>query len=125
MKAKPILMLLATSLLLVACGGGGSDSAAPAAAPPPPPPMIRISWTANREAAVNSAGGGYKIHYSSTAGFSVPASNVIDVPFVSGTAPTSANVTLASGRYYFKVVAYSALNTSGSAPSTEATVLVP
>lgn len=128
MKFKLFLVALFGSLWIAGCGGGGSDGAAapPAAGPPPPPPPnVQISWTANRETAVNSPGGGYKVYYGSTAGFTVPSSNVVDVPFVSGTAPTSANLTLTSGRHYFKVVAYSTLNTSGSAPSAETSVLVP
>ena len=128
LKNKLSVMLLLCSLLLAACGGGGSDSAAPPAAagpPPPPPPNVQVSWTANREAAVNSAGGGYKVYYASTSGFSVPAPNVVDVPFVSGSAPTSTRLTLPSGTHYFKVVAYSGLNSAGSVPSTQMSITVP
>jgi len=58
--------------------------------------------------------------------------SVIDVPFVAPPmSPTSVNIDLLSGRYYFRVVAYSALNAPGgsggstSAPSAQISVLVP
>lgn len=121
--ATPLVFLLAAG-----CGGGGSGGGTP---PPPPAPSatVQVSWTENPESAVNTAGGGYRVYYSQTAGFS-PADagvTVLDVPYVSGpTAPTSASVALASGTYFVKVAAFSALRSgSESAPSAETSVTVP
>jgi hypothetical protein len=108
----------ATLLGLTACGGGGGGSATGAAS-------VQISWTANRETAVNSPSGGYKVYYSPTAGFNIAGADVIDVPFTSGTAPTSTTLTLSSGTHHIKVVAYSTLNPAGSAPSGEIAIVVP
>jgi hypothetical protein len=75
---------------------------------------VSVSWEANREAPVNSPGGGYRVYYSQTA--AVTASTpFVNVPAVSGAAPTSVEISgLASGTYTISVVAYSALNTTGS-----------
>lgn len=126
MKIRTGVMLvysvaLATLLGLTACGGGGGgggDGGGTTAS-------VQVSWTANRETAVNSPGGGYKVYYSPTAGFNIASANVIDVPFTSGTAPTSTTLTLFSGTHYIKVIAYSALNPGGSAPSTEIAITAP
>jgi hypothetical protein len=122
-----IVLLLAT-LVLASCGGGGSDS------PPLAPPTlttVNVSWDANREAAVNDFGGGYKAYYSITQGFNINDAGVteVDVPFTAPpSAPTNITLQLNSGRYYFRVVAYSALNPPGgstSAPSAEYPFAVP
>ncbi len=95
---------------------------------------ISLSWSANRETAVNNTGGGYSVYYSTTPGFGINDAGVttVDVPYVSGAqAPTNTIVSLTSGTYYFKVVAYSALNPPGSSggsqsqPSTEMSIVVP
>lgn len=95
---------------------------------------ISLSWNANRETAVNSAGGGYTVYYSTASGFSIGDTGVttVDVPYVSGAqAPTSTAITLVSSTYYFKIVAYSALNPPGGSSgsqsqlSTEVTIAVP
>lgn len=87
---------------------------------------VQVSWTANREAAVNRAGGGYKVYFGRIAGFGLVGAGFVDVPYVSGpTAPTTTMLTLASGDNFVKVVAYSALNPSGSAPSAEIRLSVP
>ena len=96
---------------------------------------ITVSWDPNREMAVNTTGGGYKVYYSTTRSFNIPDAEAteVDVPYVSGlTAPTSTSLKLLSDAdYYFRVVAYSALNPPGggwgstSAPSDEAFVKVP
>ena len=134
-KLFPLLALLVIpALTLIACGGG--DGTAPASSPATPPTIrtITLSWNANRETAVNTAGGGYKVYYSTTSGFDITDAgvSVIDVPFVAPpTAPTSVSVDLLSGRYYFRVVAYSALTApwgsggSTSMPSAQSSVLVP
>ena len=94
---------------------------------------IEVSWTANLETAVNSAGGGYIVYYSIHPGFSTSSAKSVNVPYVSGaTAPTSVRIaTLTPETYYIRVVAYSALNPPGgstgstSAPSTEIAITVP
>jgi hypothetical protein len=68
---------------------------------------VTISWAANREAAVNTTGGGYTV--------AISGQTPIDVPYVSGTtAPTSTTTTLLSGSYSVTVTAYSALKPTGS-----------
>ena len=99
-------------LLLPSCGGKGGDNA-----PPPTERTVHISWAANRETAVNSAGGGYIVAINGQA--------PINMPYVSGApaAPTTTTVTLMSGNYSGTVTAHSALNPPGgttgstSAPS--------
>lgn len=96
---------------------------------------VTISWTANRESAVNTNGGGYKVYYSDTPGFALTDAGVIlvNVPYISGTeAPTSTIVNLDSGTtYYIRVIAYSALNAPGqtggssSQPSADISIAVP
>lgn len=119
MKSKLITVALLGSVVLAACGGGGGGGGSPSTK------TVQVSWTANRESGVNSSGGGYKVYYSSAAGFDITGANVTDVPYTAGSAPTTTNVTLTSGTHYVKVVAYSALNPAGSAPSSETTVTVP
>lgn len=111
--------LLSASLLFVACGGGGGGGGSQTTA------SVQVSWTANRETAVNNPGGGYKVYYSPTAGFAIGSANVVDVPYAGAAVPTTTNLTLTSGTHYIKVVAYSALNPAGSAPSSETAVTVP
>jgi hypothetical protein len=96
-----VAMLGAT---LTACGGS-SGGGTPAA--PPAYHNVTLSWTANRETGVNSAGGGYTVNIS---GQSAP----IDVPYVSGTwAPTSVTTSLYTGSHTATVTAYAALDTAG------------
>jgi hypothetical protein len=78
---------------------------------------IQISWNGNLETAVNRAGGGYKVYYSTNSGFDPGDGGVteIDVPWTSGpTAPTSILMPLSPGTYYIRIAAYSALNPPGS-----------
>ncbi len=96
-------------------------------------PSIQVSWTANRETAVNKAGGGYKVYYSTSPGVNISTAAFVDVPYVAGpTSPTTVTIgNLLVGTYYFKVVAYSALNIVGgsggsaSAPSAEFSLAIP
>ncbi|MGZ3694575.1 MAG: hypothetical protein ACXWQO_10370, partial [Bdellovibrionota bacterium] len=86
---------------------------------------VVISWTANRETAVNTTGGGYNVYYSTANGFTVPGGTAVNVPYVSGSsAPTSTLVQLIPGTYYVRVAAYSTLNTLSGA-STQLTITVP
>jgi hypothetical protein len=120
-RANSILAVVLIALLLAACGGGGGSSAP---APTPTSHTVDISWTANRETAVNTTGGGYIVAVSGQA--------PIDVPWVSGpSAPTTVSTTLLSGSYTVTVTAYSALNPPGgvsgstSLPSTTYNFTVP
>ena len=104
-----------------------SSSAAPGTAT-----NITVSWNANHEKAVNSAGGGYKVYYSTTSGFALGAATLINVPYVAGpTAPTTTTISsLAGGTYYFKIVAYSALvppagGTAASVPTSQFSISLP
>ena len=112
--------VVAFALLLAACGGGSSS----APAPTPTSHTVNISWAANREAAVNAAGGGYTVAISGQA--------PVNLAFVSGVAaPTTMTTTLMSGSYSVTVTAYSALNPPGGAtgsrslPSSAFTLAVP
>ncbi len=84
-----------------------------------------VSWTANREKAVNSLGGGYRVYYGQTSGFSIATAQFINVPYVSGgVAPTSVAIkNFFPGKYYFKIVAYSTLGTSSA--SDETSMVIP
>jgi hypothetical protein len=114
----------AIALAAASCGGGGGGSGLNG--PKSISASVQVSWTANHQAAVNRAGGGYKVYFGRTAGFNTAGANFVDVPYVSGpTAPTTATLTLSSGDNFVKIVAYSALNPNGSAPSAETTVSVP
>lgn len=92
---------------------------------------VLISWAENPETAVNLAGGGYKVYYSSTSGFNLSDADVteIDVPFNGATTPTSTQVQLIPGTYYIRIVAYSSLNapgiTTGSSSTASAEIILP
>ena len=105
--------------VLSSCGGGDGGSS-----PPPGNHTVTLSWAANHEKGVNSAGGGYQVAISGQ-----PA---INVPFTSGLmAPTSTVTTLYSGTYTVTVSAFAALDVQGgntgslSAPSQPFTLIVP
>ncbi len=125
------LALGVTLGLAAGCGGGGGGGAGGGGSGTPRD--VQVFWAANREKAVNSPGGGYRVYYSTTPGFDLAAARVVDVPYVAGPrAPTSATIAgLSPGTYYLRVVAYSALNPPGgsggstSAPSIEISVTVP
>ena len=114
-------LLVMLSLLASACGGGGGGSDVPAR--PTQQVNIQVSWNANREAAVNTSGGGYRVYYATTAGLALtdPAVTKVDVPYLSGsTAPRSTTLSVESGHvYHFRVTAYSALNRIGQSGGTE------
>ena len=83
-----------------------------------------MSWAANHETGVNSAGGGYQV--------AISGQPTINVPFTSGlTAPTSTVKTLQPGNYTVTVSAFAALDAQGgstgslSQPSPPFTVIVP
>ena len=112
-NTRSYILIALAALFLAACGGGGSTPA-----PTPTSHTVNLSWTANREAAVNSTGGGYIVAISGQA--------PITVPYVSGAAaPTTLSTTLMSGSYSATVTAYSALippaGGTGSTSSPSAT----
>ena len=123
-----ILSIFFVGLLFLGCGGGGgsssdsSDSDSGIVAPYD----ATVSWTANREAAVNITDGGYRVYYSRTPNFDINSATVVDVPYTSGSlAPTSTVIPqLPSGTFYFKVVAYSSMNNTGSVPSSERSITI-
>jgi len=125
-KAKhlllPLFLPLAVMLsALPSCGGGGNSSSQVSTH------SVILTWGANRESGVNSAGGGYQVLISSQ-----PSTTTINVPYVTGpAAPTSTTVLLTSGSYTVTVRAYAALDAQGgstgsfSAASAPITVVVP
>lgn len=120
----PILLVLPFATALVACSSNSEEPGTSQVK------TVTVSWEANREERVNSSGGGYLVYYSQTSGFALDGTGVtvIDVPYASGSsAPTSTQIDLASGTYYFKVVAYSAFPAAAtsSEPSAQTSVTVP
>lgn len=122
------LAIVATlTLALGGCGGGNTISCRTKAC------TVTVSWTANRETAVNSPGGGYDLYYSTTPGFNISSVTPVNIPYAASTSstPTSATLNLFSGTYYFKIVAYSALNPPGgssgstSTPSAQQSLTLP
>lgn len=96
--------LIAASFLSMACSGGGD-------AAPPEERLVTLSWAANREAGVNSAGGGYEVKIS--------GQEALLVPYVSGPwAPTTVAIRLWSGSYTATVRAYAALDPQGGSTRT-------
>lgn len=117
MKPQPCLFLML--VVLAGCSGGGGGAGGGNR-------DVEITWTANRETAVNAPGGGYRVYYADTSGFDIAGATVVDVPYQGApSAPTSTVLNLPSGAHYIKVTAYSALNPAGSSPSTESEVIVP
>ncbi len=110
--------MVVLALLQSACGGGSDEPSRPVQQV-----NIKVSWDTNREAAVNRAGGGYRVYYATAAGLALtdPAVTMVDVPYTTGSfAPVTTTVSVQSGRvYYFRVTAYSALNRAGQSGGTE------
>ncbi len=79
-----IIPILFGSLALLSCGGAGSGGGPSESSnigdSDIPTYSVTLSWDANKETAVNSLGGGYKIIYARSAGFSAKSATVIDVP---------------------------------------------
>lgn len=104
-KIEFTLFAIIISISLFGCGGGGGGGGA-ASTPTPTSHAVSISWTANREAEVNKAGGGYIV--------AINGQPPVNLPYVSGvSAPTAMSTTLMSGNYSVTVTAYSALNPPG------------
>lgn len=100
-----LLQTTSLALLLTACGGGGGG-----APPAPTPHAVDISWTANKETAVNSAGGGYKV--------AISGQPVIDVPYPYPASGPAATTTLLKGNYTVTVTAYSAIDPVTGMPAS-------
>ena len=86
---------------------------------------VTVNWAPNREAAVNSSGGGYRVYYTQGSALSATTPS-IDVPYTGGiAAPLSTTIPgLIAGSYTIYVVAYSAIKKIGSTPSMAVTVNV-
>lgn len=86
---------------------------------------ITVNWNANHETAVNTAGGGYRVYYAVSPGYVAGVTAFVDAPYVSGlTSPITADIpNLGSATYFLNVVAYSALNTTGSAATAKTAVI--
>lgn len=113
-----MVMLIVVAFLLTACGSDSSSGDSSKK-------TVTISWTANKESGVNRSGGGYQIYYSTTSGFDAGSASSVDVPYESGSsAPTSVDIDLKEGTYYFRIAAYSAINTGGSGLSDEVSFTV-
>ncbi|MBN1496199.1 MAG: hypothetical protein JXA07_05480 [Spirochaetes bacterium] len=85
-----------------------------------------VSWTPNREKAVNSTGGGYYVYYS-TGHITDTSGARVTVPYVSGdSTPATAIIPLGPGTWYFRVAGYSGLGGSprASALSSEQSVVI-
>lgn len=78
---------------------------------------VTLKWTASKEKAVNSVGGGYKVTYG--LGQIDANSTTIDIPFRAGSTlqPQTAIKFPSGGTFKVRVTAYSAINPQGS--STE------
>ena len=109
-------------------GGGGGSTPPPATGTTPQTLNVTINWTANGEARVNQAQGGYTVYISTTSGFMLNnADQTINVSWVSGLAPTTTMALLASGTHYVRVAAYGTFqgNITTSIASQEIAVTVP
>ncbi|VAW93913.1 hypothetical protein MNBD_GAMMA21-187 [hydrothermal vent metagenome] len=130
MKFIFIRNILSLGLLvstIAACGGGGGDAVVGGGGGGGGGGNggdITISWAANREAAVNTMGGGYIVYFSQSSGFNPGDGGVssLNVPYVSGAAaaPTSAVIPVASsGTWYVRIAAISQLDAPGSTGGSE------
>lgn len=120
--------IVAIAVFAAGCGNGSVSVKVTACntAPSGTSRNVVVSWLPNRETAVNRAGGGYRVYCSIVPGVALSGATEILVPYVLGPqAPTSTTVSLTPGTYYFRVLAYSNLNPTGSAVSTELQVIVP
>ena len=102
-------------LALAACGGGGGNEPGPSAGNPHPAGSrsVTLTWDANRESAVNRAGGGYQVFINVDG-----SCCTFDVPYSAGpSAPTSITVQLFPGRYLASVRAYGTLDRQGASSS--------
>ena len=110
MREKIIVIVFAAAMafLNAGCGGSSSDNTSGS------DQSFTISWDANREAAVNSPGGGYRVEYSSDPAFSQVKSKSVFYDESSSSLATSTMLTIpagsAKGTWYVRVKAFSSLN---------------
>ncbi len=119
---KTLCILVSLTVILLSCSAGGGSTMGSSG--PVTTHSVTLTWAANRESGVNSAGGGYQV--------SISGKPAINVPYVSGSsAPTTTAVLLNTGTYSVTVRAYAALDAQGgsngrfSAASSPITVIVP
>lgn len=108
LKRVSFYTLALSTLFIVSCGGGGGNPPAGGAGVPQTL-NVTVSWAANKETKVNTTGGGYTVYYSQASGFNISDAGVssITVPYAAGaTSPTSTVISLSSGTYYIRVVAF-------------------
>ncbi|MHA2092207.1 MAG: hypothetical protein ACW98K_15245, partial [Candidatus Kariarchaeaceae archaeon] len=90
---------------------------------------VTVSWDENHESLVNGPGGGYIVYCSRDPDYSLTDPEIVirDVPYESGLhSPTSTTVTLVSGTWFIKVVAYMELDgITYSSPSVQKSVFLP
>lgn len=89
--------------------------------------QIDLSWDPNRERAVNSVGGGYRVYYGVSTPLDTSTASSLDVPYVSGNqAPTTTVLPgVVKGTYYFIIEAYSPVGGETISPqSDEVSVVV-
>ena len=123
MRIRLGAVVLVTLVQLAACGGGSSGGGGGSPVPRTNH-NVTLSWAANHEKGVNSAGGGYHVM--------ITGQPTVDVLFNGTTTPTSApTIILQTGTYSATVTAFAALDAQGgqtgsvSAPSQTFIISVP
>ena len=88
------------------------------------PRDVVVNWSPSHDFQFNKVGGKYRVSYGSTPGFTTAIATV-DLPWVSGSAPTTYTFSqLPTATYYIRVASYSP--TGGINPGiTEITAVVP
>lgn len=116
--------VIAAMLIIGGCGGGADGGAA--AGGSIAAGSVAVSWTPNREAAVNAPGGGYRVYYGAQPDFQLASAPSVEVPYEEGPrAPTRVRLALGPGEHFVRVVAYSALAPEGGPASAPLRVMVP
>ncbi len=94
--------LVLAAMSVSGCGSGDVSFSGFITSRPATTHVVTLSWTPNREAGVNSAGGFYEVAISSKPVFTVPSTT------------TSATTVLLTGSYTVTVRAHAALDSQGS-----------
>jgi hypothetical protein len=103
MKIRAISAVLLAAGAIAACGGGSSGGGGPPPGGSSGPRNVHISWFANHEKGVNSAGGGYTVSITGKAPVNLPS------------AQTSYDIVLSPGSYVVTVQAFATLDPLGGA----------
>jgi hypothetical protein len=109
MRIRPIVLALLAAGALAACGGGSSGGGGPAPGGSSGPRNVHITWFANHEKGVNSAGGGYRVSITGQAPVNLPS------------AQTSYDIVLSPGSYVVTVQAFALLDAQGGATGSIST----